>query len=178
MSQQTHVTITPVSPAVSLLPVKTEHILCVSVTLYVIFILCEEERESERCSSFDYCSATFLGVRQAMSSQWEISSSVISPVGELCCLQHLTEGAVALPFCPVPSHLQHSLITHRTAASLHTGSNTQYSHRAHCRKDQHAFCRKEWTRKLNAAIDVWFVGEVWFCLKLTLILFFYIALRF
>lgn len=152
--------------------------MCVCYTICAVYSVCEEERESERYSSFDYCSATFMGVRQAMSSQWEISSSVISPVGELCCLQHLTEGALALLFCPVPSHLQHSLITHRTAASLHTGSNTQYSHRAYCHKDQHAFFQKEWTQKLNAEIDVWFVGEVWFCLKLTLILFFYIALRF
>ncbi len=77
--------------------------------------------QRERCSSFDYCFATFMEVQKAMSSQWEISSSVISPVGELCCLQAPHSLAVLPCFYSSPTR---SLYTQNCSESLHGVKHT------------------------------------------------------
>lgn len=106
----------PTVSHVCLLHLCTRDVCC-------LFHVCGSQRE--RYSSFDYCFATFMEVQKAMSSQWEISSSVISPVGELCCLQAPHRESVSLAVLPCSySSPTLSHYTQNCSESLHGVKHT------------------------------------------------------
>lgn len=105
LSQQTHVAITcGLLYCQSVTGQNQTYLVCVCYTcvpeICAVYSTSDGASERERQNCFDYCFATFMEVRKAMSSQWETSSSVISPVGELCCLRAPHRDSVSLAILP------------------------------------------------------------------------------